>query len=526
MLAGSERIPPVHSSMLGPLDPQEHLEVSLYLRPPAGSDLSGLLHQRAESGLLHSGALMSRNEYLARRGAAAADIAQVERFAQAHDLAVVQINQAARRIILSGTAAAMSRAFAVSLKRYTLSGNTFRGRTGSIYLPPDLHPLVQGVFGLDNFPQATPHIRYARRHKARASYTPLDVASIYNFPAQGNGSGQSIGLIELGGGYRMNDLQTYFQELHVAMPTVTSVSVDGAQNSPIGDPMSADAEVDLDIEVAGAIAPGAHIVVYFGPNSDQGFIDAITTAIHDTTNQPLVLSISWGAPEAEWASQSMQAMDQAFQDAAALGVTVCCAAGDGGSSDGMNDGLAHVDFPASDPYVLGCGGTRLDSNSEVVWNEGSSSATGGGVSDVFAQPSWQANANVPPSANDQHTGRGVPDIAGDADPATGYQVRVDGSEFAIGGTSAVAPLWAALVALINQQRGKSLGFLNPVIYQHNSLFMENAAFHDITDGDNGAYQAAPGWDACTGFGSPNGTALLKTLQQIEPSHIKAAVPQS
>lgn len=526
MLAGSERIPPVHASLLGPLDPQAQLEVSLYLRPPAGSDLSDLLRQRAESGLLHSGALMTRDEYLARRGATAADIAQVERFALAYGLAVVQRNQAARRITLAGTVAAMNRAFAVTLQRYALSGSMFRGRTGPIYLPPELHPLVQGVFGLDNFPQATSHIRYARRHRFNASYTPLDVASIYNFPAQGDGSGQSIGLIELGGGYQLTDLQTYFQELHVAMPTVTSVSVDGAQNAPTGDPNSADAEVDLDIEVAGAIAPGAHIVVYFGPNSDQGFIDAITTAIHDTTNQPSVLSISWGAPEAEWSSQSIQAMDQAFQDAAALGVTVCCAAGDGGSSDGLNDGLAHVDYPASDPYVLGCGGTRLDPGCEVVWNDGPSGATGGGVSDVFAQPSWQANANVPPSVNDQHVGRGVPDIAGDADPITGYQVRVDGSEFIIGGTSAVAPLWAALITLINQQRGKSLGYLNPTLYQNYSLFMENAAFHDITDGNNGAYQAAPGWDACTGFGSPDGTALLKALQQIEPSHKKAALPQS
>src|SRR5581483_3569046 len=250
---------------------------------------------------------------------------------------------------------------------------------------------------------------------------------------------------------------------------------------------SADGEVDLDIEIAGAIAPGANIVVYFAPNSEQGFVDAITTAIHDTHHHPEVLSISWGAAESEWSSAGLQAMDQAFQDAAALGVTVCCASGDGGTWDGVFDGEAHVDFPASDPYVLGCGGTRLDVGrnhtiTERVWNEGPSSATGGGISDVFPLPSWQEDANVPPSVNDQHSGRGVPDIAGNADPHTGYQIRADGRNIVVGGTSAVAPLWAALIALINQQTGKPLGYLNPLLYQHASIFMENNALHDITDG--------------------------------------------
>jgi kumamolisin len=279
----------------------------------------------------------------------------------------------------------------------------------------------------------------------------------------------------------------------------------------------------LDIEVAGAVAPGAKIVVYFAPNTDAGFLDAVNTAIHDTLNKPSAVSISWGGAESGWTNQAMQAMNNAFQDAAALGVTICCASGDSGSTDGVDDGLLHVDFPASSPYALGCGGTRLEGSgstitNEVVWNEGvGGGATGGGISDVFDLPNWQANANIPPSANPGgRIGRGVPDVAGDADPVTGYQVLVDGDQFTIGGTSAVAPLWAGLIALVNQKLGHSVGYLNPGIYGLPPSSV-SVAFHDIITGNNditgnnGPYPARPGWDACTGWGSPDGVKLLSAL---------------
>src|SRR5215510_14067560 len=219
----------------------------------------------------------------------------------------------------------------------------------------------------------------------------------------------------------------------------------------------------------------------------------------------------------EWtthAAQAMQQFDQAFQTAAALGVTVCCAAGDNGSGDGASDGRAHVDFPASSPFTLACGGTKLTASgttitSEVVWNEGADSSTGGGVSSTFPLPSYQSTAHVPPSANPGGgVGRGVPDVAGDADPATGYQVRVDGQTFVIGGTSAVAPLWAGLIALMNQHLRHSVGFLNPLLY---GSLVGKGVFHDITSGNNGAYTARAGWDACTGWGTPDGTRLLNAL---------------
>ena len=298
------------------------------------------------------------------------------------------------------------------------------------------------------------------------------------------------------------------------------IGVDGGSNEPSGDPGSADGEVGLDIEVIGAIAPDARIAVYFAPNTDQGFIDAVTTAVHDTQNAPSVISISWGGPESSWTAQARQALDQAFADAVSLGVTVCVASGDNGAGDGVGDGKAHVDFPASSPHALGCGGTRLQADgttitAESVWNSGSQGgASGGGVSDTFAPPDWQLSAGLPPSANaGDRVGRGVPDVAGNADPATGYQIEVDGRQLTIGGTSAVAPLWAGLITLLNQGLGKPIGFLNPLLY---SLGRDTAALRDITTGNNTVagspgYDAGPGWDCCTGLGSPNGTSLLGTL---------------
>jgi kumamolisin len=270
----------------------------------------------------------------------------------------------------------------------------------------------------------------------------------------------------------------------------------------------------LDIEVVGAIAPQAKVAVYFGPNTDAGFLDAITTAIHDTTNKPSIISISWGGPESTWTSQSTTAFDSAFQAAAAMGITVCVASGDNGSSDGVTDGADHVDFPASSPHVLACGGTSIQVSgnqitSETVWNDGAQGgASGGGVSSVFPRPDWQDNLQVTMTSGGTKalTNRGVPDVCGDADPQTGWDVRIDGSNTVIGGTSAVAPLWAALIALINSANGNQpVGFINPQLYASPSVLT------DVTQGNNGDFAASPGWDACTGLGSPIGNKIAALL---------------
>jgi kumamolisin len=447
-------------------------------------------------------------------GASAADIAAIEAFAHEYGLSVSQSSQARRSVVLSGTAENMQRAFGVSLHQFSSKLGTYRGRTGPVMIPEQLQQTVTAVLGLDNRPVAKPHIRIHPEAQAApaGSLSPVQVAKLYNFPTNANGAGQTIAIIELGGGYRTTDLKTYFKGLGVKQPVVKSVSVDGGVNRP-GVDQNSDGEVMLDIEVAGAVAPGANIVVYFAPNSDQGFVDAISTAAHDTVNKPSVISISWGGPEDSWTQQASNAMLQAVTDAAAMGVTVAAAAGDNGSDDGVGDGKLHVDLPAVLPPVVACGGTRLNASrgaitSEVVWNEMATNrgATGGGVSSLFPIPDYQASANVPVQPETQFAGRGVPDIAGDADPVTGYQVRVDGRNLVIGGTSAVAPLWAGLVALCNQALGRHLGFVHPALYQAGG-----AAFHDITSGNNGHYSAGKGWDACTGLGSPNGGALVAAL---------------
>ncbi len=506
VLPGSERAPRPDARLTGTPNLADIIEVSLMLRRRAALDLS-----RPDTPV-------PRDAFAARYGADPEDLHRVEAFAQQFDLTIVGADLARRTVVVAGTIAAMNEAFGTTLQLYQSDHGLYRGRSGALYLPADLQDVVEGVFGLDNRPQAAVRCRRHRRvvgdlAATATSYTPPQIARLYQFPTALTGAGQTVAIIELGGGYRTADLQAYFAALGLRTPSVTSVSVDGGRNAPSGDPNSADGEVLLDLEIVGAIANGARLAVYFAPNTDRGFLDAITTSVHDPVRTPAIVSISWGGPESSWTAQALRGYDQAFQDAAALGVTVCCASGDSGSSDGVNDGHAHVDFPASSPHVLACGGTHVESTAgsltrEVVWNGGASGgATGGGVSAVFALPAYQAAARVPPSVNPPHaSGRGVPDVAGDADPATGYHVRVDGHDVVYGGTSAVAPLWSALVALINEGRGTPLGYLNPVLYAAGAK-----GFRDITSGTNGAYQAGPGWDTCTGLGSPNGQALLKAL---------------
>jgi kumamolisin len=407
ILSGSECKPV--GTRVGDQPGDELIEISVILKP------------KARAVMPHSlGATTTRAEFAAAYGAGAAAIDKVRQFAKEYDLIVIEESVPRRTVRLEGTATNIMRAFEVKLDRYEDQGQQYRLCAGSIKLPTDLAPSVEAVLGLDNRPQAKTHFRVlgddptrVRAVAASVSYSPRQVAQLYQFPLDVDGTGETVGIIELGGGYKAADLTSYFKGLGIKAPSVTAVSVDKGTNKPTN-ANSADGEVQLDIEVIGAIAPGANIVVYFAPNTSAGFQDALTTAIHDTTHNPSVISISWGGPESTWTAQAMTAFDSAAQDAAALGVSICVASGDDGSSDGETDGANHVDFPSSSPHVLACGGTSLHSSangaitSETVWNDGAQGgAGGGGYSVQFAIPTWQASANIKPPAGTFACGPGL-----------------------------------------------------------------------------------------------------------------------
>ena len=462
--------------------------------------------------------LLSREQFASEFGPDPDALAAVTRFASNNGLHVLDDEHRPGKptVEVTGTIANLSRAFGVRLQLIRTPRGIFRVPVSRAFVPAWVAPSIDSVIGFDTRRLARPHFRripargFVPAAAPAASFDPPEVGALYQFPAGTDGSGQTVAIIELDGGYRARDLQQYFQGLSIPMPQVESVSVSGAANTPTGDPNGPDGEVELDVEVVGSVAPGATIVVYFAPNTNRGFANAVLAAVHDSRRRPSVISISWGAPEERWTPGARRLMNQSLHAAAAMGVSVFVAAGDSGSGDGVPGRLAHADFPASSPFAIGCGGTRLHASggqiaSETVWNDPGDGATGGGVSRIFPVPAYQTAVN-PMSANPaRRPGRGVPDVAGNASPLTGYNVLVDGVGEPIGGTSAVAPLWAALVARIQQQIGHSVA---PLL---GSLYAAPKAFHDITVGSNGAYSAKRGWDACTGLGSPDGTALAAAL---------------
>ena len=341
------------------------------------------------------------------------------------------------------------------------------------------------------------------RAVALRTFYPTEIAQLYSFPTS-DGTGQRVGIIELGGGYRPNDLQIYFQNLGIrSAPNVTQVLIDGAINDPSN--TDASVEVVLDTQIIAALVPAAQTRVYFAPNSYNGFYNAIDAAINQNCK---VISISWGAPEESWESNELERFNSLFQRAAQAGCTITAAAGDNGSSDGLSG--TNVDFPASSPWILAVGGTTVTANkgqisNEVVWNNNpTSSATGGGVSSKFDKPAYQSRLTG--------SKRGVPDVSANADPNTGYRIFMSGAQYVIGGTSAASPLWAALIARLNHKLGRNLGHVNPILYN-----TDVRVCRDITAGNNGAFTASGGWDNCTGCGSPDGAAFLNYLTVPVPT---------
>ncbi|MBA8925616.1 kumamolisin [Kutzneria viridogrisea] len=504
-LPGSVRAAVTDLTPAGELDPTTEVAATVVLRRRAQLPTELVLGPR----------VIDQSELTERYGADPSDVDLVRGVLSRYGIEVTEVHLGSRRVEVRGPVSAVQAVFGVRLDLVSSGGVRHRHREGELGVPAELDGVVQAVIGLDDRPQASvPRAADTATATKPKAYTVPQLGKIYGFPGGSDGTGQIVAILELGGGYSDQDLTQYFSSLGVRAPSVTAVGVDGASNAPSPTASGEDMEVALDIEVIGGLAPGAAVVVYFAPNTDKGFLDAVSAAVHATPT-PAALSISWGSSEDNWTQQSRAAMDAVFADAAALGVTVCAASGDYGAGDGERDGKRHCDFPASSPHVLACGGTTLvadpDSgviSSETTWNNGTGkTATGGGVSTAFGLPDYQKAAGVALS------GRGVPDVCAVADPATGYQILVNGKRYASGGTSAVAPLWAALVARIAQLLGRGLGLVQPILYAGAKPGSAAPGFRDVTGGDNQGFPAAPGWDPCTGLGSPDGAALLEVIRQ-------------
>ena len=558
-IPGSYRHAVPGAKLLKKANPASRIKVSIYARQnptPPGRSLTPL--EELNSKLPGEREYMHEEEFNTTFGANPEDLGKIAAWAKASKLKVLDSSVPKRRVLVEGTIGDVSKAFGVELNEYHHPRDgAFRGREGEVHVPAQLFGIVQGVFGLDTRPIGEPRLRRANvrpvdvreltghmtrkgrsGHAAAASpfpgtFFPTDVAHLYAYPDTLSGADQNVAIFAFNGtgpdphgGYDKTALKTYYENvLGGKTPTITDVVVQGPGNFPGPDTRAssnngdATGEVMLDMCVVGAVAPGANIFMYFTEFTSQGWLDALNTAITDQ-NDISVISISYGNPEDDpqgaWTAMGVQVVNEAFQAAAAKGITICCASGDDGSRDQVASG-AHVDFPASSPFVLGVGGTKLVAangaiKKETVWNETrhQEGATGGGVSAVFTKPTYQDNVNVPPSANPPHKiGRGVPDVAAVADPVTGVVImHIDGQHLEpIGGTSAAAPLWAALIARLNEGLKARCGFLNPVLYEK----FPKGVLRDITSGNNGAYKAGTGWDACTGLGAPNGNQLLQAL---------------
>jgi kumamolisin len=527
VLPGSQRAVLPGAHVLGAADADEWIEVTLKLRRkkplPEPTGLPGKVLTRGELG----------DEY----GAAQADIDTVKTVLTSLGLRILKESAASCSIRAGGRASVVESVFWVKLFHYSHPGGNYRGRTGEIHVPAALDGIVTAVFGLDNrklvkrrpITKKRTSLDLATRAEAsRAWFFPAELATIYSFPA-GDGQGQTVGLLEFGGGYFASDLATFCKDAGVSVPTVQAVSVN---NTPTNQKDGAEDEVMLDVEVVAGVCPAATIVVFFSTFDEGGWVDALDTAVHDTQYPLTVLSCSWGYAEdasGGWTAGAITSINETLQSAALLGVTICVAAGDDGSSDAVTDGHAHVDFPAASPYVLAVGGTTLKKSSsgtvtETAWKDGdglradNGGSTGGGVSTQFARPSWQT-VDIQSINPGSIEGRVVPDVAADASANTGYWTVVDGQGGVAGGTSAAAPLWASLVARLNASLGTPVGYLSPLLYGSgaNGQALGLSVCRDITVGNNdtasvGGYSAGPGYDAVSGWGVPIGSELLTGLK--------------
>jgi len=460
---------------------------------------------------------LSRKAFQQRFGADPRDIALVDRWARNEGLKVLRRDPARRAVDVRGPTLALAALFRANVVRYSGGGATWMSRVGALRLPAALSPMVVDVFGFDQCPMtrhdAFPLARETKRTVDRA-FTAPELADWYAYP-EADGQGQTVGVIALGGGYRESDLRAYFKGLKLPQPRFTAVSVLGAHNDPTGRSAQMDGEVGGDIQTVGALVPGAHIVVYFAPNTERGFVAAVAHAVHDQKWKPSVLSISWGRNEMHWSRRTLRLFDELLMEAALMGITVCCASGDTGALADSRDHIPHVCFPAASAWVVACGGTSLAARRagrivEYAWSN-ETGASGSGTSALCARPHWQGR-----SRKASHVGRRVPDVAANADPKSPYRVYINGAWHVGAGTSAAAPMWAGLVARLNQLRGAPIGLLTPALYKHAHALVTHRALRRVPASRGRPVPSGAGWAPHTGLGVAHGRDLAKALARLRP----------
>lgn len=509
--APSLRSPPACAVEIGAPDPDQRLAVTIYVRrrrsvrpaPGSAADLARLMRPVTRAGL--------SAERARSHGRAAA---RITAFAEANGLVVRELDTMRRRIVVEGSVGRLAEIFGADLRMYADDRRRFRARAGLLHIPREIAPWTRAVLGFDERRQVLAPQSPAGSDAAGGLW-PTEVAALYGLPGGLDLTGQCVGIIALGGGYKRSDVDQALAAMQQPGPEIVDQSVDGTTNS-FGGGHPADQEIALDLQILAALLPGARVVVYFADNTTQSLANAVHQAVLDNVHRPQVLSISWGSAEMFWTEDARHAVQAALADAVRLRVSVVAAAGDELATGGIDDGRPHVFFPASSPYVLGCGGTAITAKdaaieTEVVWNE-TFSGTGGGISDVFPVPDYQTGIALPPAVNGGGGGRGVPDVAAAAGRRPGYRIIVNGQTMVKDGTSAAAPLWAAIIAMANAQRGAPIGLVHPLLYAQPNLL------RPILKGDNRVrgigYDAGPGWSACTGLGVPVGRLVVQGLADV------------
>lgn len=492
VVAANERVPIPHThravwpgaTPVGDLSSAEAY-VTAWLRPRHGGELDVQRAIQLGSTLPAQRAYDDRAQLAEKTGADPGDVELLRRYCSRFGVEVVATYW--RHVTLKGRLDELVKAFGATAGIYELEDKRrFRHRSESLHAPPEIAAILRGLFGIHQWPRSH---AIGRQESHTVPPSAKDIEARYAFP-EADGTGQTIAIVQLRGEFRPDDFAKCMHDQGVRAKIPIVKRVDNAELAHRIE-TAKDLESAIDTQIIGALAPGAQIVVYAAPDDERGVLDAIRHALFDGDHKPTILSISFGFPEFLWTPAALAILNELFIVAALLGVTIFCASGDNGA-ELDSDGKPHVLAPASSPFVLACGGTQIAADgSEVAWTR-----TGGGFSEHFSAPSWQGKTT--------HQ-RGVPDAVAESVP--GYCVYFEGKRLAAGGTSAVAPMWAALTARIAQRIASNAGFFAPLLYSVKG----QEAFRAITSGGNDRYKAAKSWNPCTGLGVPIGTAIESLL---------------